>query len=161
MIEGFEKLSESQFEICRRSISWITALIASADGEINKNETEWAKKIAEIRTYNSSESLIPFYTEVGKDFNEVLNNLVRNLPISREERINILTRQLSQLNDILPLLENKLAFQLYKSFKSFAHHVAKSSGGFLGFFSVSSAEKKLITLPMVNEVVYEEEEEEE
>lgn len=161
MIEGFENLTESQFEVCRKSISWITAMIAAADGVIDESETEWAKKITEIRTYNSGESLTPFYMEVGKDFDEVLTDVIANLPENRDERINILSGKLSQLNDILPLLDNKLAYRLYKSYKSFAQHVAKSSGGFLGFFSVSSAEKKLMVLPMVNEIVYQAEDEEE
>jgi hypothetical protein len=161
MIEGFEKLTESQFETCKKAISWITALIASSDGDINKSETEWAKKITEIRSYSSSESLIPFYTEVGKDFDDILATLIRNLPENQDERINLLSVQLSRLNEIFPLLENKLAYQLYESYKSFGHHVAKSSGGFLGFFSVSSNEKKLMGLPMVNEVILEEDDEEE
>lgn len=160
MIEGFEKLSENQFETCRKSIAWITVLIAGADGKIDKEEVAWAKKVTKIRSYNFHDSLIPFYQSVGEDFSEVLEDLISNLSDSTSENTATLSRRLSQLNDILPLLENKLAYQLYKSYTSFANHVAKSSGGFLGFFSVSTEEKRLMALPMVNEIVYLGEEEE-
>ena len=63
MIQGFEMLSEEQFDVTKKAITWITILIAGADGEIEKEETEWAKKIAHIRSYHNPNELTPFYEE--------------------------------------------------------------------------------------------------
>ncbi|NNE27515.1 MAG: hypothetical protein HKN09_11790 [Saprospiraceae bacterium] len=159
MVEGFESLNEEQFATCKNSVAWITALIAISDGVFDKKEADWAKKIAEIRTYSSPDILLPFYKEVGQDFNEVLASTLESLPEDNEAKKSVLSAKLEKLNAILPLLDNKLAYKLYKSFQSFAKHVAKSSGGFLGFFSISSEEKSLMDLPMVNPIEYIDEEE--
>ena len=160
MIEGFEALNEDQFETTKDAIGWITILIAGSDGEINQAETAWAEKLTKIRSYNSPMDLENFYTEVGKDFSEKMSLLLERVPSETKERTELLGRKIRQLNDILPLLDNKIAYHLYTSYKSFANHVAKASGGFLGFFTVSSEEKKLIDLPMLNEVILEEPDEE-
>jgi len=153
MIEGFEALNKEQFETTKEAVSWITILIASADGEIRQNETGWAEKLTEIRSYSSPMDIDYFYKEVDKDFSEKLSQMLERMPSDRTERMELLSRKLRQLNDILPKMDNKSAVRLYKSYKSFAKHVAKASGGFLGFFSVSSEEKDLIDLPMINEIV--------
>jgi len=152
MISGFEKLSESQFEIVKDSIAWITVLIAGADGKIDEEETEWAKKLTKIRGYSNPNALTPFYDEVGLNFDEKLTSLISNVPTDTQQRTDILSRKLSQLNEILPQLDNALAFSLYESYKTFAKHVAESSGGFLRFFTVNSEEAALINLPMVTPI---------
>lgn len=159
MISGFEPLSEAQFVITKDAIAWITLLIATADGEMDEEEQQWAAKITKIRGYHNPNELTQYYEEVGKDFSATLSELMRFLPANASERRGILTRKLEQLNNILPLLENNLGHLLLKDFKSFAHHVAKASGGFLGFFSVSKEEASLIDLPMINAIPWEEPEE--
>ena len=154
MIQGFEMLSEEQFDVTKKAITWITILIAGADGEIEKEETEWAKKIAHIRSYHNPNELTPFYEEVGKDFSSILNNLLDQLPVGTNDRQELLIRQLSKLNNILPILDNNLGHLLLKSYRSFAKHVAKASGGFLGFLSVGKEEDKLIDLPMLNDIPF-------
>ena len=147
-------LSEEQFDVTKKAITWITILIAGADGEIEKEETEWAKKIAHIRSYHNPNELTPFYEEVGKDFSSILNNLLDQLPPGTNDRQELLIRQLSKLNNILPLLDNNLGHLLLKSYRSFAKHVAKASGGFWGFLSVGKEEDKLIDLPMLNDIPF-------
>jgi len=44
---------------------------------------------------------------------------------------------------------------------SFAEHIAKASGGIMGFFSVNAAEAKLIQLPMLHPIIYTPSQEEE
>jgi len=152
MIQGFEDITEEQFNTLKNGISWITILIAGADGKIDENETEWAKKITEIRSYSLPGELVHFYEAVGKDFSERLEALIEELPDNRDERTRILSERIAGINAILPKLENDLAVDLYNSYKSFAKHVAKSSGGFLGMMSISSAEEALMDLPMLDKV---------
>ncbi len=160
MIPGFEKLSEIQFQTTKDALAWITVLIAGADGKIDQEEKDWAEKVTKIRAYNNPGQLTAFYESVGASYKETLDKLIANAPEDVSQRQAILTRKLEQLNEILPLLDNNMGYHLLKSYKSFAKHVAKASGGFLGFMSVSNAEAKLIDLPMLNHIEFEGEEEE-
>jgi len=152
MIEGFGKLSDSQIQITKDAIAWITVLIAGADGSIEDEETKWAAKVTKIRGYSNPNELTPFYNAVGVEYQAKLNSLLAHIPEDKQARKELLSRKLEQLNDILPLLDNNLGHHLLSSYRSFAKHVAKASGGFLGFFSISSEESKLLDLPMLQEV---------
>jgi len=156
MIKGFETLSATQFEITKDAIAWITLLIATADGVMDEEEQKWAAKITKIRSYHNPNELTEFYEEVGKDYAAKVAELMNKLPADAAERRGILTRKLQQLNTVLPLLNNNLGHLLLKDYKSFAHHVAKASGGFLGFLSVSKEEAKLMDLPMIDPIPWEE-----
>lgn len=160
MIEGFEKVNEAQFQILKDAIAWITALIAGADGNIDKEETEWAEKLTNIRAYANPNALTPFYKEVGLDFHENLESTLDSLPIGKSEREKILGDKLAQVNPVLALLDNQLAYELYNSYRSFAKHVAQHSGGFLGFFSIDKEEEHLMQLSMIDPIEIDEEEEE-
>ncbi len=160
MIVGFESVSEAQFETLKKAISNITVLIAGADGNIDKDEIGWAEKLTKIRSYANPNRLTPFYEEVGKTFTEDLEHLIANVPQETDQRNELLSRQLARCNEILPLLEQNLGYELYESYKSFAKHVAKESGGFLGFFSISSSEAKFVDLPMLEAIEWASQEEE-
>ena len=83
---------------------------------------------------------------------------MNNLPVTQTDKNNYLSEKLTLLNPILAKLESKVAYNLYKDFKSFADHVARSSGGFMRFGAISKEEKALIPLSMLTPVEYEEEE---
>ena len=153
MIEGFDRVSEEQFVILKDAIAWITILIAGADGDIAKEETAWAEKLTKIRSYANPNSLTPFYKEVGVDFQDRLHNILDALPIGKKKREEILTANLTQVNDAIKLLDSELASELYKSYLSFAKHVAKQSGGFLGFFNIDKDEETLMDLSMINPII--------
>ena len=150
MSEKFSNLSEQEFNTLKNAIPAITIFIAGADGEIHKEETDWAKKVTEIRSYKMHADLKPFYQEVGKTFQNDLDTLIDELPGDAHAREQILSKRLSAVNSVLSKLDEETATRLYQSYKSFAKHVAKASGGFLGFFSVDTREKDLIELPMIH-----------
>lgn len=149
------KLAEEDKEILRSSISWITLLIASADGKVDADELAWAEKLTQIRSYTLPDNLQEFYKEVGASYQSKIDTLISELPEGNEAQIDFLSNNLTQVNQVLAKLDNKAAYTFYKSFTSFAEHVAKSSGGFLRFFSVSAEEKKLIDLPMITPIILE------
>jgi len=152
MLEQFN-ISQDQKETLIHAVSWITILIAGADGSIENEELEWAKKITQIRAYKYPKVLENFYVEVGKTFQANIDALISELPGDVSKRTSILSEKLATLNPILAILDNESAYSLYNSYTSFAEHIAKSDGGFLGFFSVSPEEKKLIGLPMLDQIV--------
>ncbi len=150
MSEKFSHLTEQELTTLKNAIPAITILIAGADGEINKEETSWAKKVTEIRSYKMHADLKPFYQEVGKTFANDLDKLIDELPGDNKNREQILSKRLSGVNEVISKLDIETATRLYQSYKSFAKHVAKASGGFMGFFSIDSTEQGLIELPMIH-----------
>jgi len=156
----FNKLRADEYARLKDAIPQITVLVAGADGKITPGETEWAQKVTNIRSYSSAEEYQAFYTEIGATFQQRLDELIATLPADVTERSAKISETLTGLNAILHKLEPKHSAKLYRELKSFANHVARASGGFLKFWSVSAEEKKWISLPMLEEFVWHEEEHE-
>ncbi len=150
MIEHFENITPEEFKTLTDTIARITILVGGADGTLDKEEKEDAEKLTKIRSYANAESLHGFYKEVGNNFTETLDTEFDSLPGIVEDRANILVERIKLVNDILPKLDQPIGHELYKSYVSFAEHVAKCSGGFLDFLSVSKAEDKWMHLDMIN-----------
>lgn len=131
------------------AIPYITLLIAGADGNIKTDETAWGEKIIGIRSYSHDALLIPYYKKVEENYAERIKSLLAALPFDTAERETAIIAELAKLNAVLPKLDHFYAALFYESLKSFARHVAESSGGFLGMMSVSKAERRLIDLPMI------------
>lgn len=149
MLEQFESLSTADRQVMMDVIPLVTILISGADGKIDSREKKWAEKMTEIRSYTADKPLLPYYQEVGKTFNDRMNELLSELPAGQEERQIAISDRLAKLNDVFPKLDSYYARNFYNSILSFSEHVAKSSGGFLGFFSVSDAEESWVKLPMI------------
>ena len=150
-------LNEEQIQTLIDSYAYITVLIAGADGEIDSSELEWGSKLANIRSYNDEYRLNDLFVEVEKSFQSKMESIMSKVPGGVANRYDWIKPNLEKVNDILDILDNANAFSIYRSLLSFAKHIAKADGGFLGFGSISSEEKKLIGLPMINEIILEEE----
>lgn len=161
MNQHFKHLSEAEYQKLKEAIANITIYIAGIDGKIDAEEMEWAQKVAEIRAYKMHKDLIEYYQEVGTDFEDKMNHILASYPEDYKERNVILENKLGELNPILASLDPKVGGRLYQSYLSFAQHVAKSSGGFLGFFSIGPEEKAVLDLPMLTPIAFEETDEEE
>ncbi len=155
MTEYFKVLSNTEFDQLKDAIALITIYIAGIDGNIDKDELAWAEKITAIRGYNRPHGLNEFYEEVGVDFYDRVQNYVSDLN-QLDVRNSTVEQKLSALNPILAKLNPKLGALLYSSYISFAHHVAKASGGFFGFFSIGPKEKAVLDLKMITPIVWEE-----
>ncbi len=152
MIAKFAGLTEAESTQMIDAIPLITILIAGADGDIDPTETEWAEKLTKIRQYDYDNELNDFYKKVGERYSERVPELIEELPGDVDRRKKMISERLEQLNSILAKVDKEYAISLIDSFKTFAHHVAKASGGFLGFGSVSKEEHKLVDLPMINTI---------
>ena len=152
MIPQFAGLNDAEKKLLTDAIPMITALIAGADGNIDSEEKEWASKIMKIRGYQHPPALQGYYELVGAEFASRLDELISTLPTGTEDRNKMISEELAQLNDIFPKMDPLHAAHFYHSFVTFAEHVAKASGGFLGFGSISREEGKFVGLPMVNKI---------
>ena len=156
----YQSLSNTEYATLKEAIPLITVLIAGADGTIDEKETSWAEKVTNIRSYSLPEHYREYYEEIGANFTESLNNLIAELPTDVEQRSQVISDRLAEMNPILNKLDPKVSANMYTEFLSFAKHVARASGGFLKFWSISAEEKRWIGLPMLKEFALPEEEEE-
>lgn len=152
MTEHFKVLSDAEYKQLTDAIAQITVLIAGADDKIEPKETAWAKKITNIRSYTLPDDLREFYKDVGKDFSERLDFYVDEYEHGHEEAMHHIAEDLEKLNPILAKLDQRLGYELYTSYKSFANHVAKSTGGFLEFFAIGPNEAKWVDLSMLTPI---------
>lgn len=152
MTDQFKKLNKQEWELLTDAIPLIGILIAGADGEIDDEELGWSKKITHIRSYKLKGSLKSYYEEVDRNFEEKFMHFSEVLPAGVTERTEIISEKLKHINPILAKLEHDIAYKLYKGFLSFADHVAKASGGVMGFFSVNKEEAKLLNLSMIDPI---------
>ncbi len=160
MIDFLEILTQTEKDKLYNALPLITVLISGADGKIEKKELEWAEKVAHIRSFKMKEPFKSFYQVVDKDFSDKVLQLISDLPSNVSQRNSIIESQLTELNPILSKLDPFYGHKIYKGLITFAHQVAKASGGVLGFMSVSKDEAKWINLPMIDAVHYEGDEEE-
>jgi hypothetical protein len=160
MTDQFKKLSKHEWELLVDAIPLIGILIAGADGEIDEEELDWSKKITHIRSYKLKGSLKSYYEEVDRNFETKFMHFSEVLPSGAGERGEIISEKLRHLNPILAKLDTDLSYKLYKGFLSFADHVAKASGGVIGFFAVNKEEAKLLSLPMIDPIYFDGTEEE-
>lgn len=152
MIAKFAGLTDAESTQLVDAIPLITILIAGADGDIDPTETEWAEKLTKIRQYDYDNELNDFYKKVGEGYSDRVSALIAELPGDTDRRVDMISDRLGKLNNILAKIDKDYAVGLISSFKTFANHVAKASGGFFGFGAVSNEEHKLIDLPMINPI---------
>lgn len=149
----YPSISEDENTALVQAIPLITLYVASADGQINIEEADWAKRLTEIRSFKHDDKLGDYYMHVSATFEHELNELIRHMPPSKEERLAYFGDKLAQLDPILQKMDAHESYKLYKEFLSFALHVAKSSGGILHIGTVSPAEKAIIGLPMLTPIL--------
>jgi hypothetical protein len=149
-------LNDTQKSRLADAFAEIAVLIGSADGAMSDEEKLWSQKISHIRTFAGKEELFDLYKEVENTIDDKINRILTGYP-DREARENMLIEKLVDVNEVLGQLDNHLGSKIYKDLRSFAMHVAKASGGFMRFFSVSRDEREWAELPMINEVIWEEE----
>ncbi len=160
MDQDLDLLSKEELTQLEDAFAYITILIAGADGKIDEKEITWAEKIAHIRTYAGDERLKAFHEEVDQKLHSRIEKLISELPEDVSSRSSIISEKLAPLNSVLSSLDPYIGAYLYRGYLSFAERIAKSSGGFLSFFTISPEERKWIGLPMLNAILYDEGEEE-
>lgn len=160
MDRDLRNLNPEEYALLKDAAAYIVILIAGADGNIDATEIEWAEKIVHIRTYTGDERLKDFHQELDSELPAKLKQLIAELPKDVAKRSEIVSEKLTGLNPILASLPPAIGAYLYKSFVTYARRIATSSGGFLGFMTVSAEEKKWVGLPMLTPVIFNSEEEE-
>ncbi len=151
MIQEFNSLSSEETDLMFKAPFLITILIAGADDKIDNQEMKQAVAIAKLKQKRARRELVDYYNQVGQDFEDKLKIFIHDLPKDTEERREEISKELAQLNDIFPKLDNKFAVNFYESMKDLAIKIAESSGGVFGFMSVGYEESKVVDLKMIRD----------
>jgi hypothetical protein len=157
-MEQFSALSAQELNDLKDALPLIAIYIAGADGIIDNEEKMWAEKVTHIRGYNLKGAMKEFYQEADAIFHNRLEELISTLPQDVVSRNSYIEAKLAGLNPILAKLDLPLGAKMYTGFKSYAEHVAKASGGVMGFFTINKDEAALLGLSMIAPIVFDEEE---
>jgi len=152
MIYGLESLTDEEAEILLEAPVLITILIGDADHDIDHYEEEWGAKIAKFRSVKGDKNVQDYYRNLEPVFADKLQvklDAYNEVALSNQYIIDKVSENLQKLNPILRKLPRQEAISLYESFKSFAMHIAKASGGFLHMGSITPTKQKLLNLPML------------
>jgi hypothetical protein len=148
-INEFKQLSEGDAQLLIKTPALITVLIAAADGKIEAQETKWAEKVVSYREHVGDDDLFSYYQAVEENFKTTLESILADDVVGSQDRVARVTAELEKISPILKSVNRYYAEKLLASWKSFAKQIAQSSGGFLGYGSVSSQEEHLMDLPMI------------
>jgi|AntRauTorckE5430_2_1112549.scaffolds.fasta_scaffold01334_4 hypothetical protein len=148
-IHEFNKLTDAEAKSLYQAPAMIAVLIASADSQIDEQETTWAKKVMSFRQEVGNELLFDYYEIAESFFVETMTSLLSEEK-GTQTRIANLETALTNLNPILAKVDSKFTSELLESWKSFAKQVAKATGGIFGFGGVSAQEKHLMDLKMIH-----------
>ena len=149
-IPQFSSLSSEETALLFHAPALVTCLIAGSEDKIDETEEQQSKHLVRIRATTGDPLLFDYYKEVEVNFDEQLNNLVSKYGnIQAAPRTDILVAELEKLNEILPKIDSLFARIYLKSLRSLAQAIAESSGGVLGFFSISYEESQVVGLEMI------------
>lgn len=151
MLYQLEKLNEPEKELVLNAPAYITILIAGADNDITAGEIKRSLQLVHVKTYSESLEIRDIYKEIDHDFQERLNELIDSLPKTLEEREKIVISELSKLNRIFHIIDERLSHKYYLSLLSFAAYIARAAGGVFGIDRVSFREERFVHLPMLED----------
>ena len=149
-MERFHALTEEEKQLVLNAPALITVLIAGAEGKIDHEEEERAKRAVAFRSITGDPFLFEYYEKIENTFDSKVAEVIAAYPKDTEQRTRALSEELSKLNPVLAKLEKIFAKSLLDNWKNLADAIARASGGFLGYFNISGKERKLIDLPMIS-----------
>lgn len=132
---------------------WVGILIGCADGKMVPQELKRIEEVIKTKTFSEHNDVHYLYTELAENnLHSNIEGLFGSLTGTPEEKSHLATEKLSELNAILPKLNETYAKQYRDSLHDLAVAVAKAAGGVLGIGSISHEEKELIDLPMIDKL---------
>jgi len=145
-----EQLDENALHQLAGALPRIAILIGGADGHFDPNEKAWAEKLVHIRSYSAPSGLEELYELANTSFSAHMDELLHSYSQQTEDRNNQLIMELRSINAILANLDPETAWLVYDSLRSFAWHIARASGGFLGMGAINKDEEYWLSLPMID-----------
>lgn len=152
MLKEFKNLTPDEQQLMFDAIPLITILVAGADGDIDDVELAEAQKLADIRSFDNHGLTNAYYEHIDKGLTERIHTMAKELPTALEARQQEIASLLGRLNAIMAKMDEPFGYLYFKSFRSFARHVAEAHGGFLRFMTIGPKEAEVVDLPMLQPV---------
>ena len=153
MIKSIAFLSAEDQKVLYEAIPYTTILVAGADGIIDDDELAAAEKTAHVRSFHyEHEEWMEFYKKADDNLHQQLQEMINHLPRQTDERQQVVSDKLARLNYVLPKMDRRQAKHFYEGLLTFADHIAKASGGFIGWMSVGPKEAEVTSLPMIEPI---------
>ena len=150
-IVQFNNLTETERNILFSAPAWDSYLIGGADNNFDAKEIGQAQHVVRYRITVGDPILFEYFSIINETFPTQLADLIEKYEsLQAPARTQVLTDELSKLNEILPKIDSLYARALAKSLRSLAKEIAEASGGFLGMLEISYEEKHLLGLEMIN-----------
>ncbi len=134
MIKQFEKLTQEEKEFLLKAPILFSVLSTSKDHEISKEKKADAIKLAHLKTFTADPLLLPYYTEVEKNFKMYFETILKKYMPFDDAKREALKEEINLLNSIISKLDKDFARTLHKSLSKYAEHVKKSERNFLENF---------------------------
>jgi hypothetical protein len=144
MHSKIEHLSAKEKHLVLNAPILVTALIAGSDGEFHTDEIKQAVKIIHIKTYSETRDVSGVYKSIDGHSEEMIDELISQLPKTSTERNHAIVEQLKGLNEIFPKLDEKFAHDLVHSLRELAYYVGNA--GDMGVSYHSDQEKHYVKL---------------
>ena len=148
-VKELAELSEAEAKAVLSAPALITVMIAAADDNIEAKELSWGAQVVDYRSHIGDEDLYDYYEAAEVYFDDNIKVLMAEEVAGHQDRISHIEQSLTAINGSLDKLNHLYAQKLAKSWRSLATQIAKSSGGVLGFGSISAQEKDLLDLKMI------------
>lgn len=152
MFKSIDALPPKDRKVLYEAVPQVVLLVAGADGIIDDAELAASEKVAHVRSFDFHPEWMEFYEKLDKDLHERLLAMIDALPRDTKQRQAELVDQLSRVNAVIKKMDKRQARHYYEGLLSLAGHVAKASGGFIGWLSIGSKEAKVTDLPMIDPV---------
>jgi hypothetical protein len=127
MIPELKKLTEQERELLFSAPVLVSVLASCPDKAINKVQKQDAIKLAHLKTFTANPVLIPYYTEVEKNFQQHFNAAENKYCPFDESRRHELLQEIEKVNEVMAKLDDAYAHTLYKSLKKYEDHVRRAS----------------------------------
>lgn len=152
MFKSIDALSPEDQKVLFDAVPQVVLIVAGADGIIDDAELAASEKIAHVRSFDFHPEWMEFYEKLDKDLHERLLAMILELPRDTVARQEELVSRLTAVNAVLQKIDKRQAQHFHEGLLSLANHVAKASGGFIGWLSIGPKEAKVTELPMIEPV---------
>ncbi len=127
MIKQFQTLTAEEKALLVKAPVLVSVLVSCSFNKVNKTQKADAIKLAHLKTFTAIPLLIPYYMQVGKDFEEQFDAaLEKYFPFDENSRIEV-EKELEKANKVIGKLDEEYGEALHRSLQQYASHVKRST----------------------------------
>jgi hypothetical protein len=127
MIDQFETLILEERELLLRTPVLLSVFTACSDKQINRAQKADAIKLSHLKPFTADPSLIPFYKEVEKNFEQDFELISKQYSPFDEESRRRVKSEIKRAQLILGKLNRDYASKLLRSFEKYERHVRRAA----------------------------------